>query len=112
MSPPARFWAARWAAAGAADARRALQAGADTAPGALFIEHLDALAEGRVEPGIPTHIPTSDRMLGGGIRPGKQIIVAARPSVGKSSFAQQLCLNLARMGTPARFSRRKWATTS
>lgn len=70
---------------------------------APFIEHLDALAEGRVEPGIPTHIPTLDRMLGGGIRPGKQIIVAARPSVGKSSFAQQLCLNLARDGHACAF---------
>lgn len=65
---------------------------------APFLDHLSALEAGQVTSGIPTHIPALDRMLGGGIRPGKQIIVAARPSVGKSSFAQQLCLNLARDG--------------
>lgn len=63
-----------------------------------FIDRIQALADGTVEPGLPTRIPSLDRMLGGGLKPGKQVIVAARPSVGKSSFAQQLCLNLARDG--------------
>lgn len=65
-----------------------------------LIDRVSDLAEGKVQPGIPTRIPSLDRMLGGGIRPGKQIIVAARPSVGKSSFAEQICLNLARDGHP------------
>ena len=68
-----------------------------------LIDRVEALAEGRVRAGIPTRIPTLDRMLGGGIKPGKQIIVAARPSVGKSSFAQQICLNLARDGHACAF---------
>lgn len=68
-----------------------------------LLDRVQDLAEGKVEPGIPTRIPSLDRMLGGGIRPGKQIIVAARPSVGKSSFAQQLLLNLARDGHPCAF---------
>lgn len=63
-----------------------------------FIDRIQALADGDVQPGLPTRIPGLDRMLGGGLKPGKQVILAARPSVGKSSFAQQLCLNLARDG--------------
>jgi len=68
-----------------------------------FLDRFQALSDGTVKPGIPTRIPTLDRMLGGGIKPGKQIIVAARPSIGKSSFAQQICLNLARDGHACAF---------
>lgn len=66
-----------------------------------FIDRLQDMADGKVQPGIPTQIPTLDRMLSGGLKGGKQIIVAARPSVGKSSLAQQLCLNVARQGHAA-----------
>lgn len=66
-----------------------------------FIDRLQDIADGKVQPGIPTHIPALDQMLGGGIKGGKQIIVAARPSVGKSSLAQQLCLNIAQQGHAA-----------
>jgi len=66
-----------------------------------FIDRLQDIADGKVQPGIPTQIPTLDHMLGGGLKGGKQIIVAARPSVGKSSLAQQLCLNVARQGHAA-----------
>lgn len=70
-----------------------------------FIDRLQDIADGKVQPGIPTQIPTLDHMLGGGLKPGKQIIIAARPSVGKSSLAQQLCLNVAQQGhTAAMFS--------
>lgn len=65
------------------------------------IDRLTNLADGKVEPGIPTRIPMLDRLLGGGLKPGKQMILAARPSVGKSSLAQQLCINLAMHGHAA-----------
>lgn len=66
-----------------------------------FIDRLQDIADGKVQPGIPTQIPTLDMMLGGGLKGGKQIIIAARPSVGKSSLAQQLCLNVAQQGHAA-----------
>ena len=68
-----------------------------------FLERLEALYEGKIDPGIPTGFPALDKMLGGGFKPGKQIIVAARPSIGKSSFAEQLCLNVASKGHGAAF---------
>lgn len=60
-----------------------------------MLDRVQALADGTVQPGIPTRIPTLDRMLGGGITPKKLMVIAARPSVGKSSIAEQICLNLA-----------------
>lgn len=72
---------------------------ADTIVGLL--DRVERLADGTAVPGIPTGIPSLDRMLGGGFKPGKQVIIAARPSVGKSSLAEQLCINLARAGHPA-----------
>lgn len=72
---------------------------ADTIVGLL--DRVERLADGTTLPGIPTGIPELDRMLGGGFKPGKQVIIAARPSVGKSSLAEQLCINLARAGHPA-----------
>ncbi|MFV0673646.1 replicative DNA helicase [Variovorax sp. tm] len=68
-----------------------------------FLDHLSDLSEGRVDPGIPTRIPTLDRMLGGGLMAGKQIVLAARPSIGKSSLAEQICINLAKDGHAAAF---------
>jgi replicative DNA helicase len=69
----------------------------------VFLERLEALYEGRIDPGMPTGLNSLDKMLGGGFKPGKQIIIAARPSVGKSSFAEQLCLNVAGAGFGAAF---------
>lgn len=66
-----------------------------------MLDRLQDFADGKVIPGIPTQIPSLDAMLGGGLKGGKQIIIAARPSVGKSSIAQQICLNAARQGHAA-----------
>jgi replicative DNA helicase len=68
-----------------------------------LLDRIQDLADGKSAPGIPTGIFSLDQMLGGGIKGGKQIILAARPSVGKSSFAEQICINLARAGHGAAF---------
>lgn len=65
-----------------------------------MISRLQDVADGKCTPGMRTRIPRLDDMLGGGLQGGKQIILAARPSVGKSSFAAQLLLNIARDGYP------------
>ncbi len=65
------------------------------------IDRVQALADGSAEPGIRTGIPGLDRRLGGGLKPGKQMILAARPSIGKSSLAEQIAVNLALDGHPA-----------
>jgi len=47
---------------------------------------------------MPTGLDALDRLLGGGLRPGKLYVIAARPSVGKSAFAWQLALTAAGQG--------------
>ena len=66
-----------------------------------LLDRVERLADGTDVPGIPTGIPALDRMLGGGFKPGKQVIIAARPSIGKSSLGEQLCITVARAGHPA-----------
>lgn len=65
--------------------------------------HYESLQRGDIEPGMKTRIPTLDDALNGGFRAGNLYILAARPSVGKSSFSQQLAMNLARDGRPVLF---------
>ena len=66
-----------------------------------FIDRLQDLADGRVAPGIRTGMPAIDACLGGGFKPGRQIVIAARPSVGKTSLATQLAITVASNGVPA-----------
>lgn len=68
-----------------------------------FIDRLQAMADGDFIPARATSLPTLDRFLSGGLRDEQLVIVAARPSVGKSSFAQQLALSSARDGVPSAF---------
>jgi replicative DNA helicase len=60
--------------------------------------HWQALQEGDATPGIPTGLDRLDNALAGGLKPGKVVVLAARPSVGKTSFAQQLGLTVAAGG--------------
>lgn len=66
-----------------------------------FLDRVSALHDGSVVAGIPTGFPRLDGMLGGGLKPGNQVVIAARPSVGKSSIGQQLVINVASSGHPA-----------
>lgn len=61
-------------------------------------DHWQRLAEGSATPGIPTGFPTVDRALSGGLKPGTLIPLAARTSVGKTSLAAQIGINVARKG--------------
>jgi replicative DNA helicase len=67
------------------------------------LDRITELSEGKAKGGWPTHIPRLDRMLNGGLRPGGVYVLAARPSVGKSSLSEALALTLARDGLPTLF---------
>lgn len=60
--------------------------------------HWQALSDGAATPGISTGLRDLDTALAGGLKPGKVIVLAARPSVGKTSLAQQLGLTVAAGG--------------
>lgn len=68
-----------------------------------LIDYVNALSDGETKPGAAVDIPTLDRMMTGGFKPGQLVIVAARPSVGKSSLSQQFALTLARRGEATAF---------
>jgi replicative DNA helicase len=53
------------------------------------LDHWEALAAGKARSGWPTHHTRLNGMLGG-LRPGALYYFAARPAVGKSSFALEL----------------------
>lgn len=66
-------------------------------------EHYEAVERGDIEPGWRTSLQDLDRHLGGGLKPGGVYILAARPSVGKSSLAQWIGMQQARYGRPCLF---------
>lgn len=53
--------------------------------------------------GIRTGFPDLDRILVNGIRPTDYVIIAARPSQGKTSLGLRLMLNMARAGSHCAF---------
>ena len=50
--------------------------------------------------GIPTGFSGLDRAMGGGLREGNLIVIAARPSMGKSALAMSIATNVARSTGP------------
>lgn len=64
------------------------------------IDGINEAAEGETAPGWPTGFPTLDRFHNGGMRPGKVYVLAARPSVGKSSVSWQILEHNASAGRP------------
>lgn len=62
------------------------------------LAHWERLEAGEESPGISTGLPNLDEALGGGIKPGKVIVLAARPSVGKTSLATQILLHVGGSG--------------
>jgi len=64
------------------------------------IDNINAAAEGTVT-AWRTGIPAFDSRLNGGLQPGKLVILAARPAVGKSSLSLQIAARIASEGHPA-----------
>jgi replicative DNA helicase len=68
-----------------------------------LLARIQAAQDGVSPPCLPSLFAGLDQRMGGGFKGGKQVIIAARPSIGKSSLAEQICLNLALNGYPTAF---------
>ncbi|MDD3886115.1 MAG: replicative DNA helicase [Victivallaceae bacterium] len=55
---------------------------------------LDDILNGRIEVGIPTGFTPVDQYTGG-LKPGEMFVLAARPSIGKTSLALNVIANIA-----------------
>lgn len=64
-----------------------------------FVENLDNRAND-IMTGLSTGISSLDDKLGGGLQDGNLIIVAGRPSMGKSAFTSTIGINVACDGHP------------
>ncbi|MFQ5622423.1 MAG: replicative DNA helicase [Paracoccaceae bacterium] len=63
------------------------------------VQHTEKVRAGEISPGLMTGLPDLDRYLGG-FGSGDFVIVAGRPSIGKSLFGQTIAVNVAREGLP------------
>ncbi len=63
--------------------------------GALLGETYDWLESPERSVGIPTGFPDVDRLLSGGLEAGQMAIIAARPGMGKSTFAMDIARHAA-----------------
>lgn len=61
-----------------------------------FADDLDKRSRGEGEQGMPTGFIDLDAHLGGGIRGGNLIVIAARPKMGKTAFALNIARNIAK----------------
>lgn len=82
----------------------------------LVIDLLDQVQEMADNPmdvtGVPTGFADLDRMTSG-LQAGDMIVLAARPSMGKTSFAVNIAEHVAlNEGLPVAISRWKWARPS
>ncbi len=59
------------------------------------LENIFAISRGEVEPGIPTGFYQLDQMINGGLKGGEMFVLAARPSIGKTSLALNILRNIA-----------------
>lgn len=64
------------------------------------VSGINAVAAGDSLPGWPTGLPALDTALGGGLKPGRVVVLAARTSMGKTSLATQILLHAAAEGHP------------
>jgi len=68
----------------------------------LAIKHREATKDG-LDKVVPSGFSVLDSYLNGGFRPGDLVLVGARPSMGKSSFALSVAYNAAKLGKKVLF---------
>lgn len=68
------------------------------------MDELERRMSGDIPPGLPTGFNELDGLLGGGLRTKKMIILAARPSMGKTAFAANIAENACRRGDSVLFA--------
>jgi replicative DNA helicase len=66
------------------------------------IEKIRRVKDGELSPGMPTGIGDIDNAIGG-LHPGELVILAARPSIGKSALAAQIGTNVGLAGRQSLF---------
>jgi replicative DNA helicase len=59
-----------------------------------YLNYMDQQVDGLIKP-VPTGLTDLDRKLGGGFYGGDLVIVAARPSMGKTAFSLTIAANVA-----------------
>ncbi len=62
--------------------------------------HFVDLMDKKIEPGIPTGYPELDKLLGGGLKKQEMVVLAARPSIGKTALALNIARNIAMRNVP------------
>ena len=62
--------------------------------------HFMDLLDKKIEPGIPTGFPDLDKLLGGGLKKQEMVVLAARPSIGKTALALNIARNVAMKSVP------------
>lgn len=65
--------------------------------------HIQDVLAGKVERGIPTGFKDLDRKIQGGVKRGEMFVLAARPSIGKTSFALNIVRNMLVKGARVAF---------
>ncbi len=63
-------------------------------------QHFLALMDKKIEPGIPTGFSDLDKLLGGGLKKQEMVVLAARPSIGKTALALNIARNIAMRNLP------------
>jgi len=63
-------------------------------------KHFADLLDKKIEPGIPTGFPDLDKLLGGGLKKQEMVVLAARPSIGKTALALNIARNIAMKHVP------------
>lgn len=62
------------------------------------LDHYSAMETGEKPTGAPTGLAKLDEALNGGLQEGRVYVLAARPSIGKTSLAMQIGLHRAKAG--------------